>query len=261
MEQHYANDREDPTHQAILLTPCHFYVRLDHVGVSSLGDRPLGWDEAISLRNSLRSDLPEWSSWFDSEINIEIRSPMHWVLKINKPPIDVEGCSLALAEGLNVEQYLARGEKAKLWRRILNQIQMIWYEHSVNIARAHAGLPPVNALWLGGRLYPGSRKVKRRFSYQTQEEYLQGLERYIDADASKQAEPLLLMKLNATQQRPETLQHGIERVVEAIKLKSTEESIEILLCSDHAWEHYRASRIQQPKGPGLIHHLRRWLAR
>jgi hypothetical protein len=186
---------------------------------------------------------------------------MHWVLKINKRRIEIEGCSLALAEGLNVEQYLARGEKAKHWRRVLNQIQMIWYEHSVNIARADAGLQPVNALWLGGSLHPGSRTVKRHFNYQTQEDYLKGLERYTHSEENRQAEPLLLMKLNATQLRPETVQHGIERVIEAIKSRGTEDSIEILLCSDHDWEHYRVSQLQHPTRPGLIQHLRRWLAR
>ncbi|MFZ9710512.1 MAG: hypothetical protein ACO31S_11410 [Burkholderiaceae bacterium] len=261
LELNHAPELEIAAHQEILLTPCHFYVRLDHVGVSSLGDRPLGWDESISLRRSLSADLLEWSSWFDSEIDIKIRSPMHWVLKINKRPIDVEGCSLALAEGLNVEQYLARGEKARLWRRVLNQIQMIWYEHSVNVARADAGLQPVNALWLGGSLYPGSRTVKRRFNYHTQEDYMKGLERYTLSENNLQNEALLLMKLNATQLRPETIQHGIERVIEAIKSRRAEDSIEILLCSDHDWEHYRASHILQPAKPGLIHQLRRWLAR
>ena len=256
-----APDPESPAHQEILLTPCHFYVRLDHVGVSSLGDQPLDWDESISLRHSLSADLLEWSNWFDSEIDIEIRSPMHWVLKINKRRIEIEGCSLALAEGLNVEQYLARGEKAKHWRRVLNQIQMIWYQHSVNIARADVGLQPVNALWLGGSLHPGSRTVKRHFNYQTQEDYLKGLERYTYSEENRQAEPLLLMKLNATQLRPETVQHGIERVIEAIKSRGTEDSIEILLCSDHDWEHYRVSQLQHPTRPGLIQHLRRWLAR
>jgi hypothetical protein len=131
----------------------------------------------------------------------------------------------------------------------------------VNIARADAGLQPVNALWLGGSLYPGSRTVKRHFNYQTQEDYLKGLERYTRSEENRQAEPLLLMKLNATQLRPETVQHGIERVIEAIKSRGTEDSIEILLCSDHDWEHYRVSQLQHPTRPGLIQHLRRWLAR
>ena len=44
------------------------------------------------------------------------------------------------------------------WRRLLNEIQMAWYEHPVNEARAQRGLPPVNALWLygGARRWAGS---------------------------------------------------------------------------------------------------------
>ncbi|MFQ6707899.1 putative sulfate exporter family transporter, partial [Bordetella pertussis] len=36
------------------------------------------------------------------------------------------------------------------WRRLLNEIQMVWYEHPVNEARAARGAAPINALWLYG---------------------------------------------------------------------------------------------------------------
>jgi hypothetical protein len=39
---------------------------------------------------------------------------------------------------------------ARPWRRLINTLQMAWYEHPVNLQRAQAGLAPVNSLWLYG---------------------------------------------------------------------------------------------------------------
>lgn len=36
------------------------------------------------------------------------------------------------------------------WRRLVNALQMLWYEHPVNQARAAQGLAPINSLWLYG---------------------------------------------------------------------------------------------------------------
>lgn len=36
------------------------------------------------------------------------------------------------------------------WRKLLNEIQMIWHEHPVNTARAEEGKPPINGVWLYG---------------------------------------------------------------------------------------------------------------
>lgn len=38
----------------------------------------------------------------------------------------------------------------KAWRRLLNEIQMLWHTHPVNALRAERGLPPINSLWLYG---------------------------------------------------------------------------------------------------------------
>ncbi|MBV6271824.1 hypothetical protein KVP09_02675 [Alcaligenaceae bacterium CGII-47] len=36
------------------------------------------------------------------------------------------------------------------WRRLVNALQMLWYKHPVNLARAAQGLAPINSLWLYG---------------------------------------------------------------------------------------------------------------
>jgi len=41
------------------------------------------------------------------------------------------------------------------WRKLLNEIQMLWHEHPVNTARAEEGKPPINGVWLYGGAVAG----------------------------------------------------------------------------------------------------------
>jgi len=248
------------TPHGLLLTPCHFYVRLDHVGVSSLKDRDLSQLEANALLASLNDDLASWSTWFGSNITLVSLDPMHWLLSTDTGKLDLQGCALAMAEGLNVEQYLAQGSAAKIWRRVLNEIQMIWYEHPVNAARAQEGLLPVNALWLGGALRPGPQIVKRRFRLKGQKDYVKGLERYTHKSEDQQPCELVIMSLEADQLRPEIVHHGLQTLQSAISTAPAEQAFELLVCSDHAWEHYRVVSDQRALNKERLHHrLMRWL--
>ncbi|MCB5362980.1 hypothetical protein H0484_04330 [Pusillimonas sp. CC-YST705] len=40
------------------------------------------------------------------------------------------------------------------WRRLFNEIQMLWFDHPVNHQRQQLGLPPINGLWLFGGATP-----------------------------------------------------------------------------------------------------------
>jgi hypothetical protein len=71
------------------------------------------------------------------------------------PPADYQpsdlSCSASrMALGRNIDLYLPRGSRARDWRRLHNEAQMIWFDHPLNQQRAHQGLAPVNAIWLEG---------------------------------------------------------------------------------------------------------------
>jgi len=54
----------------------------------------------------------------------------------------------------NLSDWLPEGERARAYRKLQNEIQMLWYEHPVNQAREQRGLPPVNSTWLWGGSHP-----------------------------------------------------------------------------------------------------------
>ncbi|OEZ91581.1 hypothetical protein [Duganella phyllosphaerae] len=50
----------------------------------------------------------------------------------------------------NLGDWLPEGERARDFRRLQNEIQMLWHQHPVNAAREARGLPAVNSYWCWG---------------------------------------------------------------------------------------------------------------
>ncbi len=53
-----------------------------------------------------------------------------------------------------VNEWWPQDIAARPWRRLLNELQMLWYDHPVNNERYAAGRVPVNSLWLFGGASP-----------------------------------------------------------------------------------------------------------
>jgi len=54
----------------------------------------------------------------------------------------------------SVNEWWPQEAAARPWRKLVNELQMLWFEHPVNLARQERGLPPVNSLWLFGGAMP-----------------------------------------------------------------------------------------------------------
>ncbi|GAB3452277.1 hypothetical protein GCM10027321_00750 [Massilia terrae] len=52
------------------------------------------------------------------------------------------------AVGMNLTDYMPAGPHALAYRKLQNEIQMLWYTDAVNAARESRRQPPVNAFWL-----------------------------------------------------------------------------------------------------------------
>lgn len=53
--------------------------------------------------------------------------------------------------GMDLTDFLPKGDDARELRRLQNEIQMAWHEHAVNATRQAQGLAPVNAFWVWGQ--------------------------------------------------------------------------------------------------------------
>ncbi len=52
--------------------------------------------------------------------------------------------------GRDAGDHLPEGDRSPLWRRLMNECQMVLHNHPVNRDRRAAGQPPVNSLWFWG---------------------------------------------------------------------------------------------------------------
>jgi hypothetical protein len=127
-----------------LLTPSHVKIGLDHALLTDPSDLALTPQEAQALADVAASSLAEHG------FKLHSPSPGAWFLN-GERELDLQAHGWRMAAGRNVDAYLPSGPDARLWRRMLSEVQMLWHQHPVNLAREQRGAQPVNMLWLEGR--------------------------------------------------------------------------------------------------------------
>jgi len=62
----------------------------------------------------------------------------------------LDAASPDAAMGSNLADWMPAGPTALAFKKLQNEIQMLWHEHPVNEARQQRGLAPVNSFWMWG---------------------------------------------------------------------------------------------------------------
>jgi hypothetical protein len=94
--------------------------------------------------------VDEFNRLFAGEgMRLEAPAPQRWYLMVDRHP-HIATQSLAAVMGKDIHPHLPTGEKALEWHRFLNEVQMLFYNSSVNEARRQRGMPEINSIWLWG---------------------------------------------------------------------------------------------------------------
>jgi len=94
---------------------------------------------AESLRTHFGADLPP----------LVAAHPQRWYLGLPEAP-GLETVDPERAIGSDLARGLPRGPGRARWIAWLNEVQMLWHEHPVNLAREARGERPAASLWLHG---------------------------------------------------------------------------------------------------------------
>ena len=126
-----------------VLEPAHFHVARDHLVLTDR--RQLTLDDATS-RTLFDAAHPLFE-----ELGYTLRygDARHWFLRADAWS-ELRTCSPDAACGHNIDVWLPRGPGERDWRRLHNEVQMLWHTHAVNDAREQRGERRINALWLWG---------------------------------------------------------------------------------------------------------------
>jgi len=93
----------------------------------------------------------------DSGFVLQPHSATHWRVippQASNEPFTLRCASPELVATSSVHDWWPQDTAARVWRQLFNALQMHWFDHPVNRARAARGLLPINGLWLFGGARP-----------------------------------------------------------------------------------------------------------
>lgn len=181
---------------SLTIAPAHLHAGRDHLVLQPITTMMPTETEASEL-------IAAANAFFkDDGIALEMVTPQTWLLH-TPTRFDVALSSSAMATGRSVEIYMPAGKDGRRLRALLNELQMLWHEHPVNLARDETQLPRINTVWAEGVALP----LKPISIYQrviTDDAALRGLARaskldthtITDADKSMFADPKTLMQID-----------------------------------------------------------------
>ena len=125
------------------LQPVHLHIARDHLVLTDPALLHITPEEGAALCASIAPLFAE----------------LHWQLHATQParwyvqpptPLQLQAGSPAAAIGRNIDHYLPSGADARQWKRLMNEVQMVWHTHPVNEAREARGELTINSVWLHG---------------------------------------------------------------------------------------------------------------
>lgn len=130
--------RADPVH-----------LRADQARLLLFGPRVLAVqiDEARALAAAFNAEYSA-AGW-----RLETPHPQRWYLRLPDDP-RIRTHALHAVIGRNIDAFLPQGTNGKRWHGVLNEVQMLFHDSPVNVAREERGQLVINSMWFwgGGRL-------------------------------------------------------------------------------------------------------------
>ena len=137
-----------PSEVIACLQPVHLHATRDHLILMGQNQINLTQSESSAL---LKAALPFLEEDFQSSILFE--SQRHWFIPAG-PFASLASYSIDQAHGRNIDWWMPRDTStegiAKRWRKLQNEIQMLWHIGPVNEEREQRGMPSINSLWISG---------------------------------------------------------------------------------------------------------------
>lgn len=123
------------------INPVHIHVASDHLVVTDQRRLAISNEESLTLFNAAKEMCDELGK------TLIYGDAKNWFLRADDWH-ELKTASLDAASGHNIDIWIAEGDKAKEWRKLQNEIQMIWHISPINEQRAERGDALINSVWL-----------------------------------------------------------------------------------------------------------------
>ncbi|HTD06710.1 hypothetical protein [Undibacterium sp.] len=138
------------------LSPVHIHIARDHLVLTDQRRLEVSENEARTLFASAQAACDELGK------TLLYGDARTWFLRAD----DWAGMQTATPDaacGHNIDIWMAKGSNELQWRKLQNEIQMLWFTDKVNSEREMQGLKPINSVWLwGGSAQTLNRQKKYR---------------------------------------------------------------------------------------------------
>ena len=143
-----SNQPVDPSAVIACLQPVHLHATRDHLILMGQNQINLTTSESAHL---LQVALPLLEEDFQSPILFQDKD--YWFINAG-PFSSLSSYSVDQAHGRNIDWWMPRDSQeagvAKHWRKLQNEIQMLWHIDPVNEEREQRGMPSINSIWISG---------------------------------------------------------------------------------------------------------------
>jgi hypothetical protein len=138
----------DPAQVIACLQPVHLHATRDHLILMGQNQIDLTAEESDQL---LKAALPFIEEDFQG--SVFFHNQHYWFVPAG-PFASLASHSVDQAHGRNIDWWMPRDTQengiAKRWRKLQNEIQMLWHIGAVNEERGQRGLPSINSIWISG---------------------------------------------------------------------------------------------------------------
>jgi hypothetical protein len=138
----------NPNEVIACLQPVHLHATRDHLILMAQSQVDLTAEESSKLLEVVRPFIEA-----DFGHKVLFQGQRDWFIPAG-PFTNLATHTIDQAHGRNIDWWMPRDIHeigiAKLWRKLQNEIQMLWHIDPVNEVRAEGGLPSINSLWISG---------------------------------------------------------------------------------------------------------------
>ncbi len=123
--------------------PVHIHIARDHLVLTD--QRRLNISEAEShILFTIAAD-----SCAEMGFTLLYGNATTWFLRADNW-VELQTATMDAACGHNIDIWMPKGEFERNWRKLQNEIQMLWFSHDINTQREMRGEKAINSVWISG---------------------------------------------------------------------------------------------------------------
>lgn len=123
-----------------IINPAHIDIARNHLSISDMRRLHLDEGHARALFDTAKPLFDELGK------TLLYGDTQTWFMRAGDWK-EMQTASPDAAVGMNLTDWLPTGTAAVEFRKLQNEVQMLWFEHPANVERESRGLPAINSFW------------------------------------------------------------------------------------------------------------------